>query len=347
MFNSLQFCRAIAAMLVVLYHLGIAIASSKYFDFPSFAIPFKFGSSGVEFFFVLSGFIILTAHAKDISKPDKLFIYIKKRVFRIYPIYWIVFIGVFLMALLVPNLRDTLPNDWLVIVKSLLLLPQDKALVGGTGAPVIIVAWTLQYEMFFYFIFALLVLNKIVFFISIIIIFLSVLFFNDFYVVEFLSQPYLLLFLMGMLVSFICFNKKYNFSSPYYYLYGGVFFFVLLAINTIFDVYVLNSNKTIFYGLASSFILLGLVKCELGGELRFNNKYMHLLGDSSYALYLIHYPLISICCKIAILIGIKSLGFIGALFAFVFIFIICIFVSILVHLYLEKPIAQYIKKYAF
>ena len=90
MYMSLQAGRAIAAILVVLYHLGGMIAVEKYFGQPIFGIPFSFGDAGVEFFFVLSGFIILTAHRKDISKPYRVISYLKKRIARIYTTYWII-----------------------------------------------------------------------------------------------------------------------------------------------------------------------------------------------------------------------------------------------------------------
>ena len=77
MYKSLQAGRAIAAILVVLYHLGGNIAKEKYFGIKMFSVPFSFGGSGVEFFFVLSGFIILAAHRDDIFKPHKFLNYFK------------------------------------------------------------------------------------------------------------------------------------------------------------------------------------------------------------------------------------------------------------------------------
>ena len=125
MYKSLQAGRAIAAMLVVLFHLGGAIAAQKYFGISAFSVPFSFGASGVEFFFVLSGFIIFAAHRNDIFQPRKLAGYLKKRAVRIYPTYWIVFLLVYFLALASPGLRDTVPHDLSVLVKSLLLIPQD------------------------------------------------------------------------------------------------------------------------------------------------------------------------------------------------------------------------------
>ncbi|NBQ54213.1 MAG: acyltransferase, partial [Proteobacteria bacterium] len=44
---------------------------------------------GVDFFFVLSGFIILHAHMDDIGRPARLGRYLWRRAVRVYPIYWI------------------------------------------------------------------------------------------------------------------------------------------------------------------------------------------------------------------------------------------------------------------
>jgi peptidoglycan/LPS O-acetylase OafA/YrhL len=39
-YQSLQPCRGVAALRVALYHLGIAIASPRYFGISGFAVPF-------------------------------------------------------------------------------------------------------------------------------------------------------------------------------------------------------------------------------------------------------------------------------------------------------------------
>ena len=103
---------------------------------------------------MLSGFFIYFAHCNDIFQPKKLVNYVKKRLIRIFPAYWIVFLLVYFLAMLFDSLKHTVPHDAFVLLKSLLLLPQDKTLFGSSGTPVITVAWTLQYEIFFYLLFA-------------------------------------------------------------------------------------------------------------------------------------------------------------------------------------------------
>jgi peptidoglycan/LPS O-acetylase OafA/YrhL len=58
-YKSLQAGRAIAAILVVLFHLGIAISADKYFGITAFSIPFSFGGAGVNFFSSLAGLLFL------------------------------------------------------------------------------------------------------------------------------------------------------------------------------------------------------------------------------------------------------------------------------------------------
>ena len=111
LFTSLQAGRALAALAVVLFHLGGIVADAKYFNVPWVAAPFRFGDAGVEFFFVLSGFIIASAHAADISRPARLIPYLQRRMIRIYPPYWIIFAIVCVMALPLAATRATLPTD--------------------------------------------------------------------------------------------------------------------------------------------------------------------------------------------------------------------------------------------
>lgn len=85
--DLIQVGRGIAAMMVVLFHLGGAMSAEKYFGDLTYIRLFRFGSAGVEFFFVLSGFIIMYAHQKDIGRPDALAYYARRRAVRIYPSY--------------------------------------------------------------------------------------------------------------------------------------------------------------------------------------------------------------------------------------------------------------------
>ena len=62
--------RGIAASLVVLYHVSRHLDQA--FGAPMLVHAFQFGHSGVDFFFVISGFIILFVHYRDIDNPLRL-----------------------------------------------------------------------------------------------------------------------------------------------------------------------------------------------------------------------------------------------------------------------------------
>ena len=75
-------------MLVVLFHVTGTFFETYNVSF--LAGMFKFGGSGVDVFFVLSGFIITYANREYIGKPKNINQFFKKRAIRIFPIYWII-----------------------------------------------------------------------------------------------------------------------------------------------------------------------------------------------------------------------------------------------------------------
>lgn len=342
----MQAGRAVAAVLVVSFHLGGNLAKDNYFGIKALAWPFSFGDAGVEFFFVLSGFIIFIAHMADIGCPNRIKEYLNKRLLRIFPTYWLVFLPVFAVALIVPSMRAGVPHDLSTIVQSLLLIPQDKALVGGTGAPVIIVAWTLQYEMLFYLFFALFIVStKLAKLLAALV--MSV------YVVgvvvgaeqlpfplSFLAHDYLLLFGMGMLVAWlVTLNRPLAKGAPQRIIALGLAIFAMVALDVLLNADVLGARRTLIYGLAASLIVFGMVSAEKSGKIYMGHKWFQLLGDASYALYLIHFPLISLLCKVAIAMHVQSLGLVGALISFFVIFVLCLMVGVFFHLRVERPMA--------
>ncbi|HLK89733.1 MAG TPA: acyltransferase [Polyangia bacterium] len=128
---SIQALRAVAATSVILAH-----------------VPFiDRGVYGVDIFFVISGFIM--CHIGSLS-PDQFFL---KRIFRVVPLYWLGTLGVFAIALLAPRLLNSTTADPEHLVKSLFFIPFKKG--NGDVQPLLFLGWTLEYEMFFYVVFAI------------------------------------------------------------------------------------------------------------------------------------------------------------------------------------------------
>jgi peptidoglycan/LPS O-acetylase OafA/YrhL len=345
MFQTIQASRGIAALLVVLFHVGITLSKDKYFGEVAETIDriFSFGGrAGVAFFFVLSGFIISHVHHADLGRPDRFMPYLRKRIKRIYPIYLFVFLAVFGSALAIPSLRDTVPHDPLVILKSILLLPQDKLVVGRTGAPVLDVAWTLQYEMVFYLAFGAAILYRRLFWL------VAALFAAN-YFLQFFADPYefprrffthhlIFLFLFGVAAAALV-RSKWVVPQPGAVVLAGTLAFCGVAAWAV--VVVPGEGQPLFdigYGAASFLLIVGLTAWERAHPRGLPQWRYGGLGDASYALYLIHFPLVSALCKIAVRLLPKTEA--SAWVAFVLIVEICVLAGLLLHRFVEKPLVQ-------
>ena len=127
--DSIQLLRALAATAVVVFHIPL----------------FRNGAWGVDIFFVISGFIIALVTEKSSRH------FFAKRIIRVVPLYWLGTFGVFGVACLMPNLLDNTTADITGLIKSLFFIPYLK---GEYAQPLLYLGWTLNFEMFFYALFA-------------------------------------------------------------------------------------------------------------------------------------------------------------------------------------------------
>lgn len=344
--QSVQVARGVAALLVVLFHLGGALAAPKYFSSPLLRHIFAAGgTAGVDFFFVLSGFIIPLVHWTDVNRPERFARYVTKRVIRIYPTYWLVLLTVCAIACLVPSVQSGAPSDPLSWLRTLALAPQDPALVGGTGAPVIIVAWSLQYEVIFYLLFGLLILNRAL---GIAAVGLGVAWIAVRYAtgwpaaLSYLQPLYFALFGARLIVALaVRAGSGRAYAAPA--LWAGSVAFVSLAAlvgaQSAFPDLPLPLDEgvqTVGFGVSAALILFGMVTFERQGHGVTWPRGLLCLGDSSYVLYLVHFPIISVCCKIAR--GLGAVGWWGATLTAAATLTICIGVAIALHRYFERPL---------
>lgn len=129
--DCLQALRAVAALAVVVFHCHWT----------------PIASFGVELFFVISGFVICHAAAQD---PRQ---FLAKRVARVVPLYWLATLGVFALAVVAPALVSATHATGLNLLRSLAFWPYLRA--DGADMPLLFLGWTLNYEAFFYAVFAL------------------------------------------------------------------------------------------------------------------------------------------------------------------------------------------------
>jgi exopolysaccharide production protein ExoZ len=141
---ALQGLRALAAAMVVQIHgvdNFVLKALNRGSDDPGMGRGF--GGLGVQLFFCISGYIILKSAEHLPANAHAAWGFIQRRLIRVVPIYWLV--TSFYIVKLYLEGHPALPLD---AIKSLLFIPFTND--AGLTRPVLGVAWTLNYEMFFY-----------------------------------------------------------------------------------------------------------------------------------------------------------------------------------------------------
>jgi exopolysaccharide production protein ExoZ len=287
--KGIQFGRGVAACLVVLFHAGHQLALPQYVGHPfSLTSLFRFGNSGVDFFFVLSGFIIFHVHSVDIGRPRRLAHYVRQRLTRIYPIYWIV--TAFVIATLVAK-HDWPALDIFRVIKSILLLPDTKDPILGP-------AWTLIHEMAFYSVFAVAIISVraglVVAAAALALTFVNVQ--NPTPIVALFQSPLHYEFAMGV---FAAFAVQRSWLGPAWLLgaIGLIVFVVGAWLVNAGHMPEVSDPARMWFGFASFFLITALAKAELAGQLKVP-ALGNYLGAASYSVYLVHVIVLGLAARL-------------------------------------------------
>lgn len=297
-FHVIQALRAIAALLVLVYHINHSIfGQEKYWSTRPFGLFFEFGHAGVEFFFVLSGFIIYMAHRQDIGINTRFKSFAWKRFRRVYPVYWVMLAIVVPIFFIFPTVGGGFERNPLVIADSISLFH----LLGDSGE-VLTVSWTLFHEVMFYLVFSLLILSRPIGMAAIglwmavscfgLVVGSSIRADLQFYV-----SPLHLLFGMGMFAAWLITTRRVAYSPVL--LVIGVSVFLGTGIDEVYGHYLTPSVLSLLYGVGSMIILVSSVQLERSGKLRVPKIFV-VLGNASYSIYLVHFVALSVLAKIAI-----------------------------------------------
>lgn len=162
--QSIQALRGIAALLVVMVHGAaferILISENGLAEAPLIGGLFLNGYGGVDLFFVISGFIMVWVTQRAVPGVATSADFLFARFLRVYPMWWMA-AGLMLAYALNVQILSTLATGEIVeepirystsyLLKSFFLLPQLEF-------PVLAVGWTLIHEIYFYAVFAVLLL---------------------------------------------------------------------------------------------------------------------------------------------------------------------------------------------
>jgi exopolysaccharide production protein ExoZ len=302
-FRSLEVGRGIAATMVALAHAASMTAQPRWFGVTPLRGTLANMGAGVDFFFVLSGFVITFVHWDDFGCPERLGHYARRRFTRIIPPYWIILTVIVPIYLLVPSFGETRQHDWISVVTSYLLMPMPDQ-------PVLGVAWTLTYELLFYILLGVTIcLGRrvvpvfVLWFGSIVV---CQIFDLRSYPASFFGNTWGLEFMLGMGCAILFRHRRIPVAGHFLVL-GLVFFFGTTFCALDIQGPAGGSWARLVFGPAAALILLGSVELERSRRLVVP-KWLLPLGAASYAIYLTHVVTESALMHIAIGLGARSYG---------------------------------------
>lgn len=294
--NSIQYLRALAALAVVVFHAGERTG-----------LHFTIGAAGVDIFFVISGFVMyLTSRQRPVT-PGR---FMLDRIKRIVPLYWIA-TGVMIAGAwtgLFPNLVLETSHT----LASLFFIPMPSPSSGDIW-PVLVQGWTLNFEMFFYLVFAasLFFPSRWRLFVPLSILGCLVIaglaFEPEGAIALTYTRPILLEFGAGMLIAAL-WQKGWIpglYTGLILALAGLGGFALIFAFGLAFD--------ALTCGPLAAMLVLGAITLERHGKIP-KLAVSGYLGNASYSIYLWHTFAISVLVKIAGATGLPPLpGFLLAI----------------------------------
>ena len=293
------------------------------------------GFFSLDIFFLISSFFM----AMLITMPSKTQeSFTKDRVARALPLYWVLTLLVFLIAMFAPSLVSATTVNYGNLLKSLLFIPYYKE--NGLVDPVLAVGWTINYEIMFY-----------LFCIA------------SFYFRIAWRIPFVMLGVLTLYVVANCFktiNAPMFFYSAYYLLEfpAGMMLWVLysryrnqillsqsksltlVVLPLVFMIWAdwrweLEVSWLLTFTLPSLVLIWGTLCYEPYIPSNLVTRFAMRVGDASYSIYLTHMFIIEGMRKVMprLIDGFDPMLFSNAALTFV----LCIFVGLLVDAYFDKP----------
>jgi len=355
MILNIQHLRAWAALAVVFFHMAPHFKNTSSFFSPFFNFIHQFGYAGVDVFFVISGYVIWISSSRQGKRKTPLhFLY--NRAARIYMGYWPYFIFLCLLLWFLDTSKFTDVN----FISSFFLTELNMVNL------LLKVTWTLVYEMYFYVLFAFLLLLPsrllpkalLVFALAIVLIQSIAIFKYDIYSVEnfpytshfytFFFSPFCLQFLSGCAIGMFFEHFRLKHLTATLTAAMLVFIFTLWYQNT----YILPNGllaqgyympeRTALFGVFAMLLVAGAIETELRGT-RFLPRFSRLFGGASYSIYLSHIPILFVFGQMGLMTVMKNHDWLLQLAPVIILASISIY-SIVHHLWIEKPLLKMTKR---
>ena len=328
----LQVYRGIAACLVVGYH--VSGHSKQWFKTDFLFDVFEFGNIGVDFFFLLSGFIIFYTNHHKFGHNREIGAYFVRRFIRVYPVFWIV-LFLMLVTHLVLNNEETCPTAFESVVQSFFLYLGDAPLIVG-------VSWTLTYEVIFYIAFGLLLFFPRHLAISLIIgwaLFNAATYAFDIFPGTILDTRPFVQFAIGTLLAVLVTTIKIPKSGIIIILATLVFLIPGMLNGTDAG----HMSPALFWPMlfaSSVMIVMGSPISDLSKVPA--NKLLCLVGDATYSIYLTHYIVLQVIYTL--LISFDLLETLNPTIFNLLLFAVLVALGCLFYIVVERPTLNFLRR---
>jgi exopolysaccharide production protein ExoZ len=339
-FTGVQILRLVAAMLVVVMHTTQAI--SMHNPESGTGQYWEKGSAGVDIFFVISGFVMaMSVSSLAGDGPSRLsaaWVFLKRRLLRIVPLYWFYTLLKAALLLALPGLAMRASIEPGHLVASLLFIPAMSPwhLIN----PTLPVGWTLNFEMLFYTVFAISIVlgaPRIRFCLGVfLLICLAGRFFPTSVPLTFYGQSIVFEFILGVCIAhvFLSFRKMAPLVGLFAVL-GGMFFMFGIDWGP-------SSDRLVTWGCGAALAVLGAVWLEPWTVRAPLTSWLSFLGDASYSIYLSHTFVVP-----AGVLTLKQLGVQNTLFIVPAISLVVIISACFSYIWLERPMTLFLKSALF
>jgi len=347
MISQLTFTRFIAAFLIVFLHYG----SGLFPQTPDFLQILRENFHlGVSYFFVLSGYVMMIAYSNLESINFKT--YLTNRLSRIYPTHLLaLFLTILVSILSSLNYLEYYKFDMQGFILNIFLM---QAWFPGNALSLNIPSWSISVELFFYICFP---------------------FLFNYLIKRTKPKTVIFSFMAFWLISQVCLNLYYNsslfdpknvldknflFYNPFFnsssfvigclagYIFRSKIFqnrnydFIIIFLTVLTAAFVIIFQHLLLQNglLSINFALIIFILSINNGKITqaFKNKKLVHLGDISFAMYLLQFPIFMALKKVNSVLTIKN-----PYIYFLIGFLILIVISHFVYIYFENPLRKKLK----